>query len=165
MRGETPFTDCLLSGNLNFNPLPSCEGRPDNSFLTLDRPLDFNPLPSCEGRHDKRKYRRHLLYFNPLPSCEGRRRVVHTAGRRCEFQSTPLMRGETRYGELLPCTAFISIHSPHARGDPKGRRQVWACANFNPLPSCEGRQALGWLRRRGEMISIHSPHARGDVFK
>ena len=56
-----------------------------------------------------------------------------------EFQSTPLMRGETR--SLKNSILF---------------------AHFNPLPSCEGRRVP---RRKVELdqeISIHSPHARGD---
>ena len=78
------------------------------------------------------------------------------------FQSTPLMRGETRLCSL-PQQSLV---------------------HFNPLPSCEGRliagSAMMRTRRfqstplmRGEtrltrgrgwriLISIHSPHARGD---
>ena len=59
----------------------------------------FNPLPSCEGRPDQR-----MLFYAPF-----------------EFQSTPLMRGETiRVYCHLP-DIHISIHSPHARGDPFAR--------------------------------------------
>ena len=36
----------------NFNPLPSCEGRPGVSDITEEL-LNFNPLPSCEGRQHK----------------------------------------------------------------------------------------------------------------
>ena len=39
-------------GTLDFNPLPSCEGRPEPLAETL-LPADFNPLPSCEGRQHK----------------------------------------------------------------------------------------------------------------
>ena len=34
-----------------------------------------------------------------------------------KFQSTPLMRGETRLGKDVELLGDISIHSPHARGD------------------------------------------------
>ena len=57
------------------------------------------------------------------------------------FQSTPLMRGETVDDYRLGAWKCISIHSPHARGDP---------------PKVAGR--------RVQRISIHSPHARGDGF-
>ena len=101
------------------------------------------------------------------------------------FQSTPLMRGETR---LRPpgCTGGrISIHSPHARGDGEGAAGCGWIKHFNPLPSCEGRlwcatrcgtistfQSTPLIRgetrkEHGEHehqhISIHSPHARGDT--
>ena len=56
-----------------------------------------------------------------------------------EFQSTPLMRGETDHQLPVVVQLAISIHSPHARGD------------------------IGAARvRRQFAISIHSPHARGD---
>ena len=44
----------------------------------------------------------------------------------------------------MPYTALIisliSIHSPHARGDDERRQTVGLFYDFNPLPSCEGRQ-------------------------
>ena len=55
----------------NFNPLPSCEGRPGVSDITEEL-LNFNPLPSCEGRLGRAAQRFPLSHFNPLPSCEGR---------------------------------------------------------------------------------------------
>ena len=58
---------------------------------------------------------------------------------------------------------FISIHSPHARGDTGwlGLRQEES-VHFNPLPSCEGRPSRYPEHWSGVGISIHSPHARGD---
>ena len=84
-----------------------------------------------------------LTDFNPLPSCEGRPSItVHQADRHSsEFQSTPLMRGETWWSGLtMTAHVIISIHSPHARGD------------------CD-RRSSGISNM---LISIHSPHARGD---
>ena len=92
-------------------------------------------------------------------------------------------------GDLRPRAAYpdsgISIHSPHARGDRRGKGGKPPRNNFNPLPSCEGRQkhtqkgyTLSVFQStplmRGETsmpqtlpahppISIHSPHARGDA--
>ena len=102
---------------------------------------DFNPLPSCEGRPALRPAERKGGHFNPLPSCEGRhgRRADRRHVRRT-FQSTPLMRGETctrrlniwwtAYFNPLPShegrrsshrrhtrRQSISIRSPHTRGD------------------------------------------------
>ena len=63
-------------------------------------------------------------------------------------------------GEVL---VDISIHSPRARGDGAtagGRAQL---ANFNPLPSCEGRRLQTLIFDNRRVISIHSPRARGDT--
>ena len=109
------------------------------------------------------------------------------AHRRCVFQSTPLMRGETflydAYGGDL---ILISIHSPHARGDcfsvninyngcqfqstplmrgetQTGKTRTAHHTDFNPLPSCEGRPCGTAGNLLPVKISIHSPHARGDL--
>ena len=86
---------------------------------------------------------------------------------------------------LRPLVTRISIHSPHARGDVHFAKSLrWYQHHFNPLPSCEGRQAAPTPARRAfnfnplpscegrpggsflfhdfPRISIHSPHARGD---
>ena len=59
-----------------------------------------------------------------------------------EFQSTPLMRRETAPPPKRFCTKSISIHSPHARGDPPLPRLRRRAHHFNPLPSCEGRRTI-----------------------
>ena len=104
-----------------------------------------------------------------------------------QFQSTPLMRGETVYprgrgsrkndfnplpscegrragAQLFFAPLTISIHSPHARGDNFPHRGAPAPRDFNPLPSCEGRRGRGGGRGTTRRISIHSPHARGDAY-
>ena len=103
----------------NFNPLPSCEGRPSR-LLARRCPTDFNPLPSCEGRLKLKMSGSQTKNFNPLPSCEGRRRRTAVCG---------LLR-------------LISIHSPHARGDLRRHLPDAGGQHFNPLPSCEGRHIL-----------------------
>ena len=101
----------------------------------------FNPLPSCEGRRATDTATNYLPDdFNPLPSCEGRRRC----------------------GGRAPIPVYISIHSPHARGDVIARIQKRGHTHFNPLPSCEGRPLRAAKRFSRASISIHSPHARGD---
>ena len=82
------------------------------------------------------------MYFNPLPSCEGRRCRQNHGRKPKSFQSTPLMRGETVFAPVFYSRKYISIHSPHARGDVR--------VNVTP---------------KYPFISIHSPHARGDAMK
>ena len=49
IRGETLILDEALGETINFNPLPSYEGRPvSRSIREIKR--HFNPLPSYEGR-------------------------------------------------------------------------------------------------------------------
>ena len=81
-----------------------------------------------------------ITHFNPLPSCEGRRRRSPRPRPAVGFQSTPLMRGETDALGAERLSGRISIHSPHARGDMVLYSQAKVDTNFNPLPSCEGRQ-------------------------
>ena len=103
---------------------------------------------------------------------------------RAAFQSTPLIRGETGLSRCCPLGVVISIHSPHARGDcrwtdtgrtslisihsphTRGDRtdfsQARGGADFNPLPSHEGRRPATAWQPCANTISIHSPHTRGD---
>ena len=137
-RGDRALLD-ILPVVKHFNPLPSCEGR-------LKICADFQPLglfqstPLMRGEtsavcrffaemgisiHSPHARGDQTIFdmiggnnhFNPLPSCEGRRDQINALIEAIEFQSTPLMRGET--GHLFADLA----------------RQSY----FNPLPSCEGR--------------------------
>ena len=77
------------------------------------------------------------------------------------FQSTPLMRGATRSRRPPTPRSLVSIHAPHARGDPTTGEAMQLVPSFNPRPSCEGRlhdlETVVLLQ-----VSIHAPHARGD---
>ena len=147
----------------NFNPFPSCEGRrfPTSALAKLHKfqstPLirgetrvpvffllgkNFNPLPSYEGRRALRSLRASLpTNFNPLPSYEGRRRVALEMQKE-EYISihSPHTRGDAALDRALLHRRDISIHSPHTRGD-----------------------AIGSIKSSSfYAISIHSPHTRGD---
>ena len=182
-RGDAKKRD-LRVDTCNFNPLPSCEGR---RIWAARRPggTDFNPLPSCEGRRDPRARRRSGRAISiHSPRARGDN-VSHLCAEKCHtFQSTPLVRGETRTLSDGTPVRIISIHSPRARGDHSSTRGSIVVVNFNPLPSCEGRRlptvttggAVDFnplpscegrpvrldFDRRTKEISIHSPRARGD---
>ena len=117
MRGETNAMRMSLRGPAISIHSPHARGDLTSACCSMHR-LNFNPLPSCEGRRVSSTEREVISYFNPLPSCEGRRNGIST----------------------FSAGSSISIHSPHARGDP-ANGVTYAC----------------------ELISIHSPHARGDV--
>ena len=141
MRGETDdFNADTQEIEISIHS-PHARGDPVE-FHAYQDTVEFQSTPLMRGETIKR-FRRNLfqLYFNPLPSCEGRhfRFAFHVA--HVPFQSTPLMRGETIRCVIHSRAIFISIHSPHARGDPRGAAGNSVYAYFNPLPSCEGRRA------------------------
>ena len=74
--------------------------------------------PRTRGDTTKATTQKELAYFNPLPSCEGRRKWCRHEWPPEQFQSTPLMRGETDSPVIPPSQTRY----------------------FNPLPSCEGRR-------------------------
>ena len=131
----------LIAKRPNFNPLPSYEGRPCFSLLALT--INQISIHSPHTRGDRGGERRvgGLPHFNPLPSYEGRpgrtelRELLYT------FQSTPLIRGETEFAKACIKPEYISIHSPHTRGDGYVNARARTLENFNPLPSYEGRQS------------------------
>ena len=139
MRGETERRREYSARASDFNPLPSCEGRPAQQVIG-NPTFYFNPLPSCEGRQSKTPIVTCDNYFNPLPSCEGRHSHAYRRRETLPISiHSPHARGDP-CGRVYAPLIGISIHSPHARGDAQpnlGGAQTWY---FNPLPSCEGRQ-------------------------
>ena len=144
-------------------------------------------IHSPHTRGDRRGERWRLRRGISIHSCEGRQQQNAEGAVEQEFQSAPLMRGETVGDVEHAHRVAISIHSPHARGDTLTRVTDPQSANFNPLPSCEGRHRRTRLSfssstfqstplMRGETrgkrrfhhcnrISIRSPHARGDLLR
>ena len=149
-------------GTVDFNPRPSCEGR-----RLLCRyaccSKHFNPRPSCEGRLC-RGLRVNLGHqdFNPRPSCEGRpyplRQApqlpisIHVPLARDDYSTNkhtftltisihvPLARDDAEGYKSSNAPFWISIHVPLARDDSNMFSMVRMLSNFNPRPSCEGRQ-------------------------
>ena len=96
--------------------------------------------PHARGDSRHRRSRRFLCAFQSTPLMRGETGTKDRCDRREPFQSTPLMRGETIGNRRVNGIIGISIHSPHARGDPETR-----------------------ILPHAAVISIHSPHARGDA--
>ena len=93
----------------------------------------------------------------------GETSIWHENVRNGAFQSTPLMRGETEYNPIENTDRYISIHSPHARGDNQKEGIKNETYYFNPLPSCEGRRiARSWPKRLKTFQS--TPLMRGETF-
>ena len=116
VRGETPRKPTYKTHRKISIHSPHARG--DLCVYMYRTPLkNFNPLPSCEGRPPPWWCSRVARNFNPLPSCEGRPFCQIPSVVPTPFQSTPLMRGETILPNPFGGLSTISIHSPHARGD------------------------------------------------
>ena len=110
----------MLNKQKKFQSTPLTRGETLAWSRRLRSARYFNPLPSHEGRPSRIDRSNHFkTYFNPLPSHEGRPQCWASSTRQ----------------------AIISIHSPHTRGDDRPLKAACAEADFNPLPSCEGRLA------------------------
>ena len=152
--------------------------------MTRARSLNFNPLPSYEGRQDKRITEVEDKLFQSTPLIRGETMYKEY----CEDSGTisihsPHARGDGR-------ARWSASRDPHfnplpsCEGRQKPRRVRAPLGYFNPLPSYEGRPITKIKREgtsvfqstplmRGETlsdrkifpvspISIHSPHTRGD---
>ena len=185
IRGETETPARFRTISDHFNPLPSYEGR-RLYVMQIPLGLNFNPLPSYEGRHAPPRARAHAREFQSTPLIRGE---TPAAGRRPEgrlsFQSTPLIRGETNHPDRRGRKGRISIHSPHTRGDLAQGRFVCKCkfqstplirgetprradqrrsvANFNPLPSYEGRHAKPSSTPQRSKVFQSTPLIRGET--
>ena len=117
MRGET-FKNCGFLHRPLFQSTPLMRGETCAPPAKRLLPADFNPLPSCEGRPATIKQCIKQKRFQSTPLMRGETRMLcRCLNLHYRFQSTPLMRGET-----VGCVSdgerdMISIHSPHARGD------------------------------------------------
>ena len=101
--------------------------------------------------------------FNPLPSCEGRH--LHSENH-ISIHMISIHSPHAR-GDPGPATtnsfSEISIHSPHARGDagcPQADR--FSAHDFNPLPSCEGRRSFRYSIARSAVFQS-TPLMRGET--
>ena len=101
--------------------------------------------------------------FQSTPLTRGETISIHTSLKYEGFQSTPLTRGETRKSQQRRHVwRRISIHSPHTRGDLSGTDVTLTQADFNPLPSYEGRLVLTRLKRLRRRFQS-TPLIRGET--
>ena len=161
MRGETTFISEIMQG-LQFQSTPLMRGEtlPSSSDSL---PPQFQSTPLMRGETMASPIA-HLMPsdFNPLPSCEGRHSHIASRAKCFSFQSTPLMRGETPERLGITHERWISIHSPHARGDTWKEGRTMKQTHFNPLPSCEGRHEPDKTKIK-EALFQFTPLMRGET--
>ena len=161
-RGETIFSQYNLSFSINFNPLPSHEGRrtsgngkPENHHISIHSPL-------TRGDWSRSTYDTayHISIHSPLTrGDETHYWVERKAG---ILQSTPLSRGETliRPASTPPAVFFNPL--PSHEGRPLYPSNPSFTLFFNPLPSHEGRRRSG--QYGGNLGNLQStPLSRGET--
>ena len=138
MRGETRDTAGTAT-RWAFQSTPLMRGETGSVLSPTSLPSISIHSPHARGDTVQISIKHALSNFNPLPSCEGRRVLFVRSVILKIFQSTPLMRGETKGLKRARMTrAFQS--TPLMRGETYSTSKAAADAyNFNPLPSCEGR--------------------------
>ncbi len=164
LRGTTRrgYTPRPLSKN--FNPRPSCEGRPcsNSQSSTISLFQSTSLLRGTTRPKGRRKARRKFQSTSLLrgttrsgAACAGSGTIsIHVPLARDDmyffasfaspflFQSTSLLRGTTKRDRHEPDQLHISIHVPLARDDPCFSIPKRCFSDFNPRPSCEGRHDL-----------------------
>ena len=171
---------------LNFNPLPSYEGRLGAEIIKLTteqisihsphtrgdcsfffcsaNQSSFQSTPLIRGEtsgfQNKAPPQNH---FNPLPSYEGRLALESGEKGKSKFQSTPLIRGETAEAVRLVLTNLFQS-TPLIRGETaKKARLERLHLSFQSTPLIRGETDADDRRGAQDRISIHSPHTRGDL--
>ena len=104
---------------IGFQSTPLMRGETSSISFFHAQVHDFNPLPSCEGRPHRTAHRFTSSHFNPLPSCEGRPADSRKAVAVQVFQSTPLIRGETFASASTRATSTLFQSTPLMRGETK----------------------------------------------
>ena len=186
-RGETIGSSWEPPSFTNFNPLPSCEGRPRQSayafklaMISIHSPhargdaphalIDGLRVISIHSPHTRgdvllREPFCARVYFNPLPSCEGRR-VARCSTRCCATYFNPLPSCEGRPAMLhLDARLYPFQSTPLMRGETLRLTPVAAliCA-FQSTPLMRGETTrTSWRERRGRFQS--APLIRGETYR
>ena len=162
MRGETAygiFSSCFI---VDFNPLPSCEGRRlfENLVIKLVKISIHSPHARGDRSHPCGVRPRAISIHSPHARGDG---AYDKRGERETHISihSPHARGDGLTRLCIPLW-LISIHSPHARGDAAGRYDQRAGKISIHSPHARGDAILAAINDKTVDISIHSPHARGD---
>ena len=163
----------------NFNPRPPCGERPSRQPRGSRR-RNFNPRPPCGERLNFSKGKvnskcisihaphagsdririlrlRCRPYFNPRPPCGERPTIGSRRATFASFQSTPPMRGATKYWPVAMIALFISIHAPHAGSDFRALPASCPQYHFNPRPPCGERPPPSYSLSKNALFQSTPP--------
>ena len=145
-----------------FNPRPPCGGRPVRRVSLRWKKISIH-APRAGGDNLLHRICPRPQISIHAPRAGGDTCLVSSALIQKEFQSTPPVRGATRFAVVRPCfgiifqstppvrgatakallpgrTGPISIHAPRAGGDTRWPLSRASMGNFNPRPPCGGRR-------------------------
>ena len=162
MRGETTWE--ITRADIGDISIHSPHARGDeNGVGTNGRPNNFNPLPSCEGRPETVPSVREdsqISIHSPHARGDGENRATRVSIDL--FQSTPLMRGETESADMPERLTQYFNPLPSCEGRLDKTRARRQSLHFNPLPSCEGRLQLVCCHRPPGLFQS-TPLMRGET--
>ena len=122
----------------DFNPRPTCVGRPSTTECQLIV-VGLQSTPHMRGATAVCSRLAYIqTHFNPRPPCVGRREPMETT--------------------VIP--EQTSIHAPHAWGDCLHGRHFVVSLYFNPRPTCVGRP-LKPQSATGNVLLQSTSHMRG----
>ena len=146
MRGETGRRPGARPPDAAFQSTPLMRGETIAPVLLPVVLVNFNPLPSCEGRH---RVGGELVAASPFQSTPLMR--GETAAREVDVIRldisihSPHARGD--YPTMMSGRTYnISIHSPHARGDTVRRALAVLVDKFQSTPLMRGETSPAMLR-------------------
>ena len=163
MRGATTIVSTLAQHGPVSIHAPHARG--DNFAINASPPLPVSiHAPHARGDRGLSLCEDSGLCFNPRPSCEGRRLHLPQVLWFLWFQSTPLMRGATRFVTHDEGVMAVSIHAPHARGDRSRLRSIVTCCSFQSTPLMRGATTYTFTHdSAGEFQS--TPLMRGATYQ
>ena len=136
-RGDSAASSCGASIS-GFQSTPLMRGETTTGAYDAQGGSDFNPLPSCEGRPSSSKSSRARMVFQSTPLMRGETLCQSAAHRpRSISIHSPHARGDLANAVCI-ITLIISIHSPHARGDVSDVAAVDTALGFQSTPLMRG---------------------------
>ena len=141
MRGETDYSEGVKTEVSISIHSPHARGDGKRLILVDDSIVISIHSPHARGDNGLNSVLASSLISIHSPHARGDTATITISKGIKPFQSTPLMRGETASGR--PCVALHRDFNPlpSCEGRQKINRRSANTGHFNPLPSCEGRPA------------------------
>ena len=120
--------------------------------------------PHARGDVDVLPEQHRFMRFQSTPLMRGETPTDRPLSAIATFQSTPLMRGETLDSAKQDHSIYISIHSPHARGDLAFTSSTQSQRTFQSTPLMRGETSQARYYAHAETFQS-TPLMRGETWK